>query len=135
MSKHLDIIIDKLTNSIEHYGTGIQHDTEALLLSKSDLKLVLKKHGWLFKWNAEYALKNREVYKLFIANDTDQKIQGLISLEIMPDHVYIHLIENAPQNRSKESDSYIGVGGNLVALACKRSMEENFEHLATLRNA
>jgi len=127
VSGPISIIIDKLTNSIEQLSTGIHHDTAVVILAKSDLKLTLKKNGWLFRWKDEYAQEGREVYKLFIADDEDHKIQGLISIEVMQDHVYIHLIENAPHNRNKEDDSYIGVGGNLVAHACRRSVKEGCE--------
>ncbi|MBI2270015.1 MAG: hypothetical protein HYU69_06595 [Bacteroidetes bacterium] len=41
---------------------------------------------------------------------------------IRPDHVFIHLIENAPFNRGKEK-IYEGVPGNLVAFACKLSFQ------------
>lgn len=42
----------------------------------------------------------REVYKLTIVNN-QQIIQELISLEVKPDHVYMHLVESAPFNKGK----------------------------------
>ncbi len=49
-------------------------------------------------------------------------IQGLVSLEVKEDHVYMHLLENAPYNKGK-SKIYAGVAGNLVAFACKLSFQ------------
>ena len=67
----------------------------------------------------------REVYKLTIVNN-QQTIQGLISLEIKPDHVYMHLVESAPFNKGK-TKMYAGVPGNLVAFACKLSFQRGHE--------
>ncbi len=53
-------------------------------------------------------------------------IQGLISVEIKPDHVYMHLIESAPFNIGK-TKTYLGVPGNLVAFACKLSFQRGAE--------
>lgn len=53
-------------------------------------------------------------------------IQGLISLEVKVDHVYIHLIESAPFNKGK-AKVYSGVPGNLVAFACKLSFQRGHE--------
>lgn len=53
-------------------------------------------------------------------------IQGLISLEIKSDHIYIHLLENAPFNKGK-AKIYAGVAGNLVAFACKLSFQRGHE--------
>ena len=128
----LEFHIDKLTHSIEHRTSGLSHDTKVSSISKDDLKLVLKKNGWLFRWKDEYAEESREVYKLFIADDDDQTIQGMISIEVMLDHVYIHLIENAPHNRKREDVSYVGVGGNLVAYACRRSVDEGSDGFVAL---
>jgi hypothetical protein len=64
-------------------------------------------------------MPERDVYKLTITNNQNI-IQGLISLEVKPDHVYMHLIESAPFNFGKQK-TYLGVSGNLVAFACKLS--------------
>jgi hypothetical protein len=53
-------------------------------------------------------------------------IQGLVSLEIKLDHVYIHLIESASFNKGK-TKVYAGVPGNLVAFACKLSFQRGHE--------
>ncbi len=121
----LDFIIDKLTNSIENIITGDSFATEISVLSIKDLKSVSKKEGWLFNWRDECKEATRDVYKLTIVGNS-HIIQGLLSLEVKFDHVYIHLIESAPFNKSK-SKVYAGVPGNLVAFACKLSFQRGHE--------
>lgn len=53
-------------------------------------------------------------------------IQGLISLIIEDKYITANLVENAKFNRGKEK-IYRGVGGNLFAFACQRSMDMGFE--------
>jgi hypothetical protein len=45
-----------------------------------------------------------------------------MSIEIKSDHVYLHLVENAPFNKGN-SKVYAGVPGNLVAFACRLSFQ------------
>jgi len=123
--QELDFIIDKLTKSIENSVTGDSFQTEISILTKSDLKNLTKKNGWLFNWKEEWKNVIKEVYKLTIVGNP-HIIQGLISLEIKQDHVYMHLVENAPFNRSA-SKMYLGVLGNLVAFACKLSFQRGHE--------
>lgn len=121
----LDFVVDKLTNSIENVITGDSFKTEISVLTKKELGLVTKKKGWLFNWAEEYKCPQREVYKLtIIGNPT--VIQGLISLEVKSDHVFMHLVENAPFNKGKEK-VYVGVAGNLVAFACRLSFQRGHE--------
>lgn len=117
----LDFIIDKLTNSIENVITGDSFSTAITVISKKELKNIGKKFGWLFDWKSEFQFPERDVYKLTIVNN-QSVIQGLLSLQIMPDHVYIHLIESAPYNKGKNK-IYAGVPGNLVAFACQLSFQ------------
>lgn len=121
----LDFVIDKLTNSIENILTGDNFPTEVSLASGSDLKSVTKKGGWLFDWKYELKQAEREVYKLTIPNNPNI-IQGLISIEIRSDHVYMHLVESASFNKGK-TKVYAGVPGNLVAFACRLSFQRGFE--------
>lgn len=121
----LDFEVDKLTNSIENVITGDSFATEVSILTKGELKLVSKKKGWLFNWTEEYKQPEREVYKLTIVGNSTI-IQGLICLEIKQDHVYMHIVENAPFNKGKNK-MYSGVAGNLVAFACKISFQRGFE--------
>ena len=121
----LDFIIDKLTNSIENLISGDSFATEISLLTTADLKSIIKKANWLFNWKEEYKQPERDVYKLTIVNNSTI-IQGLISLEVKADHVYMHLVESAPFNKGK-SKLYSGVPGNLVAFACKLSFQRGHE--------
>jgi hypothetical protein len=121
----LDFIVDKLTNSIENIQTGDSFPTNITLLSRADLKSVTKKIGWQFDWKFELNQPEREVYKLTIPNNISI-IQGLISLEIKSDHIYMHLVESAPFNKGK-TKVYSGVPGNLVAFACRLSFQRGFE--------
>lgn len=121
----LDFIVDKLTNSIENLYTGDCFATEVSLVSVLDLKNTTKKNGWVFDWKYELKQPQREVYKLTIVNNI-HVIQGLISVEMRSDHVYMHLIESAGFNKGKDK-IYNGVPGNLVAFACRLSFQRGFE--------
>jgi hypothetical protein len=121
----LDFIVDKLTNSIENVVTGDSFATEISIVSLADLKTVTKKSNWQFDWGFEYKQPQRDVYKLTIVNN-QQILQGLISLEVKEDHVYMHLVESAPFNKGK-TKMYAGVPGNLVAFACKLSFQRGHE--------
>ena len=119
--KGLDFVVDKLTNSLENVISGDSFPTDITLVSTTDLKTVTKINGWQFDWRYEYKQPERDVYKLTIVNN-QTVIQGLISLEIKTDHVYMHLVESAPFNKGK-TKLYSGVPGNLVAFACKLSFQ------------
>ncbi len=94
-------------------------------MTKADLKIVSKKNAWLFDWKNEFKEPARDVFKLTIANNITI-IQGLISLEVKADHVFIHLVESSPFNKGK-SKVYAGVPGNLIAFACKISFQRGHE--------
>ncbi|HET7116149.1 MAG TPA: hypothetical protein VFI29_06645 [Hanamia sp.] len=121
----LDFEVDKLTNSIQNTISGDSFQTEVSRLTKTDLKQVIKKNGWAFNWKTELNDNTREVYKLTISNNPDI-VQGVLSLTIEPDHVYMNLLESAPFNRGKKK-LYEGVAGNLVAHACKISFQNGFD--------
>jgi len=121
----LDFIIDKITNSIENVLTGDSFNTEISLATLSDLKLVTRKNGWVFNWKDELKQPQTEVYKLNIVSNPNV-IQGLISLEVKTDHVYMNLVESVGFNKGK-SKVYAGVPGNLVAFACRVSFQRGFE--------
>ncbi len=118
----VNIEIDKLTNSIENALTGDSFVTEVSLLATEDLKSI---KGWEFDWVAEFKKSDRDIYKLTIVNNTNI-IQGLISVAVKQDHVFVHLIENAPFNKTKNK-VYVGVAGNLVAFACRLSFQRGCE--------
>lgn len=121
----LNFEIDKLTNSIENVVTGDSFPTDISIVTLADLKNVTKKNKWQFDWKFEHRQPEREVYKLSIVNN-QQTIQGLVSLEIKLDHVYMHLVESAPFNKGK-TKMYAGVPGNLVAFACKLSFQRGHD--------
>jgi len=121
----LDFEVDTLTNSIENIITGDSFATDITIISIADLKTVTKKNGWQFNWKLELKQPEKDVYKLTIVNN-QSVIQGLISLEIKSDHVYMHLVESAPFNKGK-SKVYAGIPGNLVAFACKLAFQHGHE--------
>ena len=118
-------IIDRLTNSILNTVSGDSFQTEVIRLSKSDLKHITKNKGWNFNWKKEFDEIKKEVYKLTIVNNPSI-IQGLLSVTIEQDHVFMDLLESAPFNIGKHK-IYEGVAGNLVAYACKISFQKGFE--------
>ena len=120
-----DFIIDELTNSIKNLITGDSFQTEISRLSKNDLKNITKKNKWIFDWKKELKQPEKDIYKLTIVNNPNI-IQGLISLEVKTDHVFMHLVESAPFNKGK-SKIYSGVPGNLVAFACKLSYQRGYQ--------
>lgn len=120
----LDFIIDKLTNSIENTLTNEVFDTEIVRMVNVDTKQIGKAE-WQFDWHKELKDKTKEVYKLTTVNNPTI-IQGFISIEDKQDHVFMHLIESAKFNKGKNK-VYIGVPGNLVAYACKLSVDKGYE--------
>jgi hypothetical protein len=122
---YLDFLIDRLTNSIQNTISGDSFATEVVRLTKSDLKQATKKSGWNFNWKKELENNTIEVYKLIISSSPDI-IQGLLSLTIETDHVFMNLVESAPFNIGKNK-LYEGVAGNLVAFACQLSFQRGFE--------
>jgi hypothetical protein len=122
--KEIDIKIDRLTNSIENSVTGEVFDTKVVRLGKADRKDI-KLAEWLFDWESELDLKNREVYKLTTVNNP-KIIHGLLCLEDKSDHIFIPLVESANFNKGTNK-MYLGVAGNLFAFACKISFEKGYE--------
>jgi hypothetical protein len=120
----LDFEIDKLTNSIENISTGEVFDTEITSLGAGDVKQI-KKTDWQFDWHKELKDKSKEVYKLTTVNNPTI-IQGLLSIEDKQDHIFMHLIESSKFNKGKEK-VYLGVPGNMVAYACKVSVDKGYE--------
>jgi hypothetical protein len=121
----LNFEVDKLTNSIENVVSGDSFQTEVSILNSKETKSISKKNGWAFDWKIELKNPAKEVYKLTIVGNPNI-IQGLVSIEVKPDHVYMHLIESALFNKGKNK-VYNGVPGNLVAFACKLSFQRGFQ--------
>ena len=122
---HLDIRIDKLTNSILNTISGDSFPTDVHPVTKADLKNVTKKTGWLFSWATELKFTDRQVFKLTI-RDNPNIIQGLASISDYNDHYYLHLVESAPFNLGKNK-LYEGVPGNLFAFTCKTAWEKGYQ--------
>ena len=122
--RHIDLEIDKLTNSIENTLSGEVFDTKITRLIQRDLKII-KKSDWQFDWRLEFKTPSNEVYKLTTINNTTI-IQGLLSIEDKSDHIFMHLIESAKFNKGK-SKLYLGIPGNLVAFACKVSRDRGYD--------
>ena len=124
VSKGIDIIIDKLTNSVENSISGDSFRTEALLVTVTDFK-KLKKVDWVFDWKREGQDPQKQVYKLVI-QDNPAIIQGMVSIEDKGDHIFMHLIESVKFNKGAKK-LYIGVPGNLVAFVCKISFDRGYD--------
>jgi hypothetical protein len=120
----LDFEIDKLTNSIENTSTEEVFDTVVVQLTLKDLSHI-HKSDWQFDWAKEIKDKTKEVYKLTTVNNPTI-IQGLLSLEDKQDHIFMHLIESSKFNKGKDK-VYLGVPGNLVAFACKISVDKGYQ--------
>ena len=58
----IDIEIDELINSIINVVTGDSFHTDVSRITKSDLKTITKKNGWLFNWKLELKYPEREMY-------------------------------------------------------------------------
>ena len=98
--------IDKLTNSIENALTGESFPTQVRPLTAVQAKKLVK-NDWLFRWEKEAVMPDREVFQLNTTNNP-AIIHGLISLEPLPDLVFMHLIESAAFNRTR-GKAYFGV--------------------------
>jgi len=123
-NKPLDFVIDKLTNSIENSSTGEVFDTSVVRLTEKNLSLI-NHSDWQFDWRAEIRDKSKAVYKLSTLNNP-KIIQGLLSIEDKHDHIFMHLIESSKFNKGK-GKIYFGIPGNLVAYACKVSVDKGYQ--------
>jgi hypothetical protein len=126
---HVNVEIDKLTNSIINTISGDSFPTDIHLFTKQDLKITIKKNGWQFNWLSESKLTDRIIYKLTIRNNPDI-VQGLVSISDYNDHFYLHLIESAPFNLGRKK-LYEGVPGNLFAFTCKTSWDKGYQGIVS----
>lgn len=117
----IDIEIDKLTNSIKNVITGEIFETEFNPVKRTEIQ----RKDWLFDWGKELKNRDNKVYKMTTIENKGV-IQGLVSLKLKENYVFVNLVENAKFNRGKKK-IYLGVGGNLFAFACKVSKEIGFE--------
>lgn len=112
----INIIIDGLTDCLIERISGKEIKTVVEKLTEN-----IEEKEWLFDWNRE-----PQVFALKVKND--EKIQGLISLRITSNEVEIKLIESNKENIGK-SGRYEGVGGNLIAFACKMAKDKGLDYI------
>ena len=117
--------IDKLTKSIEEVAIGQSFDTDITPATATDIRRLGK--NWNFDWKQERS--EWQVYRL-IAPAVNATIQGLISLALRDDHVFVNLLESHPQNVGR-GKKYAGVAGNLMAFAAKLSRDAGFGGFVT----
>ncbi len=118
----IDIEIDGLTRSVVEIETNKSLSTTIVWwdqLKPSQRRL----RKWSFDWQGEVDM-GRKVAALTIKGDS--KVQGLISFSAQVDHVFVHLVESAPHNIG-HGKRYVGVPGNLFALACREAFRLGFE--------
>ena len=113
----IDVLIDKLTNSVEEVATGLSFDTRIAKAQLRDIRSL--DNSWRFDWKLE--LKQHEVFKLTIP-DVGSDVQGLISLRLEDGFIQVVLIESHPANVGR-TKRFAGVAGNLMAFAAKRSID------------
>lgn len=119
----LDFEIDKLTNSIENILTGEIFETDVVRLNVRDLP-HLRRSKWDFNWASEVKDSSREVYAI-VTKENPSIFHGIMSIEDLGDHIFLHLIESASFNKGQKK-LYAGVMPNLVAFACKKSFEMGY---------
>ena len=122
--KYQEFLIDKLTSSIENTFSGEVFDTKIVKINDEDIK-SFKRKDWNFDWKSEFKDNSKQIYKLTTVNNPTI-IQGLLSIEDMDDHIFMHLLESAKFNLGKEK-LYLGIPGNLVSYACKVSFDRGYE--------
>lgn len=118
-SSIINIHIDEMTPCLYKKETNEYIDTFfKKMTNKEDLKELTK--DWKFNWN-----KEDNVYGLY-TKDNKNRLQGLISYKVQKENqaVYIKLLENNPDNI--QNKTYTGVGGHMIAQACKISFNHKY---------
>lgn len=123
--KKQDFIIDRLTDSILNVVTGDSFPTTVARTGMNDIKVTSKSNGWKFDRRKEFENISKEIYKLTITGNP-AIVQGMLSLTIKSDYIFMNLLENAPFNLGK-GKIYEGVAGNLVAYAYLISFQRGFD--------
>ncbi|HZK75588.1 MAG TPA: hypothetical protein VFD13_01655 [Candidatus Kapabacteria bacterium] len=121
--RRLHFEVDKLTNSIENTLTGELCETEILRLHPEDARF-LDRSEWEFNWSSELKDTDREVFAL-VTKENHSIFHGMMSIEDLGDHIFLHLIESASFNKGSKK-LYVGVAPNLVAFACKESFDKGY---------
>ena len=120
--------IDEIVPCLKSVETGDIIETEVVRLKrKSFLAKFNKKTGWYINWSKFDT--SVEIYALVLKGTID--IQGLIAItpEKEANAVHINWAVAAPHNNIYQYGikKYIGVGGHLMAIACKKSIEYGFD--------
>ncbi|MEX2213036.1 MAG: hypothetical protein WD768_02840 [Phycisphaeraceae bacterium] len=126
MGEHMgevNIDVDGLTQSIIEVATAISRATVIRWWDQLDSRERARVLAWQFNWSNESELPGRIVAGLTIRRR--KAIEGLISMEDVSDHLFIHLIESAPHNIGRKK-RYRGVPANLFAFACQQAMALGF---------
>lgn len=113
-------------NAIQNRISSDTFDSQVSPLTAKELPATKEVFG--FQWRKELATANRQVFKLTLKGNP-RIIQGLLCLEVKPDHVFIHLLESASFNQGSLK-VYEGVPGNLLAFAGQVAVEKEFACLA-----
>lgn len=116
---------------IENRISGERFETVVAEITKKDGPRLDKKL-WSFDWKKEHKQTDRIVYKLTTVENPDV-IQGLISVTDAGDHIFVNLVESAVFNRGKDR-LYVGVGGNLFAVACQKSFDLGYDGYIVLES-
>ena len=100
-------------------------------LTLQDTKIMTTNRGWSkgISWTKEVRKSKNFVYKL--TDVRSNTIQGAISMFDNGDHVFVDLIESAPQNRTNPR-SFVNIARILIAFAGKRSMDIGAEGFIAL---
>jgi len=114
----INLRIDTLTRSVIDKHSGISHKTKILPVNEKYLVKNSNRLKLIFDWQLEVKVKTRNVFSLSLADDKTN-VLGLISIEKMDDHIYVHLVERICGHHN----IYLGIGGNLFAFAGKYAFE------------
>lgn len=94
---------------------------EAEIVPAVNIKMPLKKDGWLFNWKNILKRENTQTFVLRL-KDTPHNIEGVLQLRIESEMLIMDLIEIAPHNIGKNK-RYNNVAGSLIAFACRESFK------------
>ena len=129
-SKYGNIIIDadEFVPCLRDNSTGKLVDTVVARIDRKELSGYNKKSGWYVNWNQ--MPKDASIYKLTVKGDSE--IQGLIAMTPKSDHqaMFLNWIVSAPHNNplllNGKPKRFEGVGGHLMAIAAKESLDQGF---------
>ncbi|MHC9538648.1 MAG: hypothetical protein AB9903_03945 [Vulcanimicrobiota bacterium] len=127
--KEINVWIDELTPCLVDGKTNEIIKTEYKVVDNLEqINEISKEYVWEFDWVKEWNSreKNSEFYKLTLEGDT--QTQGIIHIIPHAGFIEAKTMESPPHNREEivgeENRRYKGVGGHLLAIAVKRSIEE-----------